>query len=118
MSDLPAFDAPIPSPGERRLEGKARRTALARTAHAVWEPPADRRDPVDVLIESNRNRMPDLVPVRYERMSASPFAFLRGAAQVMAYDLASAPSTDLQVRLCGDAHLSNFGVFASPERRL
>jgi uncharacterized protein (DUF2252 family) len=117
-SSLQAFDEPIPLPEERRLAGKARRIALARSAHAAWEPPVDRRDPVEVLVESNRTRMPDLVPLRYARMSASPFAFLRGSAQVMAFDLASMPSTGLDVRLCGDAHLSNVGVFASPERRL
>jgi uncharacterized protein (DUF2252 family) len=117
-SSLVAFDAPIASPEERRLAGRAQRSVLARSAHADWNPPADRRDPVEVLIESNRERMKDLVPVRYERMSVSPFAFLRGSSLLMAYDLAAAPSTDLRVRLCGDAHLSNFGVFASPERRL
>jgi uncharacterized protein (DUF2252 family) len=117
-SDLPAFDAPIPSPDERRLAGKQLRANVARSAHAVWDPPADRRDPIEVLIESNRGRVEDLIPLRYARMSVSPFTFLRGAAQVMAFDLASGPSTDLEVRLCGDAHLSNFGAFASPERRL
>jgi uncharacterized protein (DUF2252 family) len=73
---------------------------------------------VEVLVESNRSRLQDLVPVRYARMGVSPFAFLRGSALVMAHDLAAGPSTDLEVRLCGDAHLANFGVFASPERRL
>ena len=84
----------------------------------MWDPPTDRRDPIEVLIESNRGRVQDLIPLRYARMSVSPFTFLRGSAQVMAFDLASGPSTDLDVRLCGDAHLSNFGAFASPERRL
>ncbi len=91
---------------------------LPRKGHALWEPPADRRDPIEVLVESNRARVHDLVPLRYARMSVSPFAFLRGSALIMAYDLASGPSTDLEVRLCGDAHMSNFGVFASRERRL
>ena len=118
QSELPAFDAPIASPEERRLAGKQRRSAVPRKAHAAWEPPADRRDPVEVLVESNRGRVPDLVPLRYARMSVSPFTFLRGSALIMAFDLASGPSTDLEVRLCGDAHLSNFGAFASPERRL
>ena len=118
VSVLPAFDAPIPSPDDRRLAGKQSRTNLPRSAHAVWDPPTDRRDPIEVLIESNRGRVEDLIPLRYARMSVSPFTFLRGAAQVMAFDLASGPSTDLEVRLCGDAHLSNFGAFASPERRL
>jgi uncharacterized protein (DUF2252 family) len=115
---LPAFDAPIPSPEDRRLAGKQHRSVVSRTAHGVWDPPADRRDPIAVLIESNETRLKDLVPVRYARMSTSPFAFLRASAQLMAYDLATGPSTDLHVHLCGDAHLSNFGVFASPERRL
>jgi uncharacterized protein (DUF2252 family) len=115
---LPAFDAPIPSPEDRRLAGKERRIAVPRSRHAVWDPPIDRRDPIEVLIESNRGRVEELVPLRYSRMSVSPFTFLRGSAQVMAFDLASGPSTDLEVRLCGDAHLSNFGAFASPERRM
>jgi uncharacterized protein (DUF2252 family) len=115
---LLAFDAPIPGPEQRRAHGKAHRSTLPRSAHATWQPTGDRPDPVEVLVESNRSRLQDLVPVRYARMSASPFAFLRGSAQVMAHDLASAPSTGLEVRLCGDAHLANFGVFASPERRL
>jgi uncharacterized protein (DUF2252 family) len=115
---IPAFDAPIPSPEDRRLAGKERRIAVPRSRHAVWDPPTDRRDPIEVLIESNRGRVEELVPLRYARMSVSPFTFLRGSAQVMAFDLASGPSTDLDVRLCGDAHLSNFGAFASPERRL
>lgn len=115
---LPAFDGPIPSPGDRRLAGRQLRSDTPRSSHGVWEPPTDRRDPIEVLIESNRGRVEDLVPLRYARMSVSPFTFLRGSAQVMAYDLASGASTDLEVRLCGDAHLSNFGAFASPERRL
>jgi uncharacterized protein (DUF2252 family) len=115
---LPAFDAPIPAPEERRLAGKAHRVAVPRSSHAAWEPGSDRPDPVEVLVESNRSRLQDLVPVRYARMSTSPFAFLRGSALVMAHDLAAAPSTGLEVQLCGDAHLANFGVFASPERRL
>jgi uncharacterized protein (DUF2252 family) len=115
---IAAFDAPIPSPAERRLVGKQQREVVPRSSHARWDPPADRREPIEVLVESNRGRMEDLIPLRYARMSVSPFTFLRGSAQVMAFDLASGPSTDLEVRLCGDAHLSNFGAFASPERRL
>ncbi len=117
-SGIAAFDAPIPSPDDRRRGGKHQRIAVPRSSHAAWDPPADRRDPDEVLIESNRGRMKDLIPLRYARMSVSPFTFLRGSAQVMAFDLASGPSTDLEVRLCGDAHLTNFGAFASPERRL
>ena len=115
---LLAFDEPIPAPEERRLAGKALRQEIPRSAHAVWEPGPDRRDPIEVLVESNSRRMPDLVPLRYSRMAMSPFAFLRGSALVMAYDLAMLPRTPLEVRLCGDAHLANFGLFASPERRL
>jgi uncharacterized protein (DUF2252 family) len=115
---IAAFEAPIPSPEDRRLAGKERRIAVPRSHHAVWDPPIGRRDPIEVLIESNRGRVQDLIPLRYARMSVSPFTFLRGSAQVMAFDLASGPSTDLEVRLCGDAHLSNFGAFSSPERRL
>jgi uncharacterized protein (DUF2252 family) len=84
----------------------------------VWEPTGDRPDPVEVLVESNRVRDQELVPYRYGRMAASPFAFLRGSALLMALDLASGPRTPLTVQLCGDAHLANFGLFASPERRM
>ena len=115
---LPPFDAPIPSPSERRAAGKALRQEVSRTSHAVWEPTSDRHDPIEVLVESNRTRVQELVPLRYARMAASPFAFLRGSALVMAHDLATGPRTPLEVRLCGDAHLANFGIFASPERRL
>ena len=117
-SVLPAFDAPILSPKDRRLAGKKRRGTVPRSSHAAWDPPTDRPDPVEKLVDSNRGRVPELLPLRFERMSMSPFTFLRGSAQVMAFDLASGPSTDLEVRLCGDAHLLNFGAFASPERRL
>jgi uncharacterized protein (DUF2252 family) len=113
-----AFDAAIVAPAERRQVGRSVRSRVPRTAHAVWEAPADRRDPIETLAEQNRSRDPQLVPVRLERMAASPFAFLRGAALVMAHDLATTPSSGLHVQLCGDAHLLNFGVFNSPERRL
>lgn len=113
-----SFDAPIVPPAERRLQGRSVRSQVPRTAHAGWEPPVDRRDPVEVLAEQNLTRDPQLVPLRLERMVASPFAFLRGAALVMAHDLASTPQSGLEVQLCGDAHLLNFGVFNSPERRL
>ena len=115
---LAAFDDPVPSPADRLAAGKAHRQVVPRASHAAWEPATDRRDPIEVLVESNRSRLQDLVPLRYARMAVSPFTFLRGSAQVMAFDLASWPSTGLEVRLCGDAHISNFGVFASPERRL
>ncbi|HTU54986.1 MAG TPA: DUF2252 family protein, partial [Acetobacteraceae bacterium] len=82
---------------------------------AEWSPPTDRRDPVEILIAQDRHRIPELVPVRYARMRADPFAFLRGAAAVMAADLGAMPATDLRLQACGDCHLANFGAFASPE---
>src|SRR6266542_5264641 len=91
---------------------------LLRRAIAGWEPAADRPDPVALLEEQNLTREPDLVPVRHGRMMVSPFTFYRGAAKVMAADLKDTPTAGLNVQLCGDAHLSNFGVFASPERTL
>ena len=106
------------TPDERRAEGKALRDAVSRTAHAGWEPSEGRRDPVEILIESNAGRLPDLVPIRFGRMLQSPFAFYRGAAAIMAADLASTPRSGLTVQLCGDAHLMNFGAFATPERNV
>ncbi|HTR57383.1 MAG TPA: DUF2252 domain-containing protein [Casimicrobiaceae bacterium] len=103
---------------ERLVAGKALRDAVPRERHAAWKPPATRRDPIDVLEESNRDRMPELVPIRYGRMLRSPFTFLRGSAGLMAYDLSTLPSTGLRVQACGDCHLLNFGVFATPERNL
>jgi uncharacterized protein (DUF2252 family) len=97
---------------------KALRKKIPRSSHAQWSPPADRRDPIEVLIESSAGRVPHLVPIRYGRMLRSPFAFFRGAAAIMAADLARTPITGLQVQACGDCHLLNFGVFATPERRL
>ena len=88
------------------------------SSHAGWEPAADRPDPVSLLEEQNATREPDLVPVRHGRMMVSPFTFYRGAAKIMAADLEATPRAGLNVQLCGDAHLSNFGVFASPERAL
>lgn len=115
---LASFDEPLETPDQRSAAGKALRASTPRTSHHEWAPADDRVDPVDRLIESNRSRLPDLVPLRYSRMAASPFAFLRGSALVMAHDLATTPTSGLQVRLCGDAHIANFGVFASPERSL
>ncbi len=91
---------------------------MPRSSHARFEPATDRRDPVELLEQQAATRVADLVPIRYGRMLASPFAFYRGAALVMAADLATTPVSGVSVQLCGDAHLSNFGVFASPERRL
>jgi len=103
---------------ERAAAGKAARSQAPRSAHAEWEPPADRGDPVEILAAQAASRVPELVPIRYGRMAVSPFTFYRGAAAVMAADLAATPVTGLQVQACGDAHLSNFGVFAAPDRRL
>jgi uncharacterized protein (DUF2252 family) len=99
-------------------KGKAARNVAGRDDLAAYEPPADRRDPVEILIEQGADRQQDLLPIRYGRMAASPFAFLRGAAAVMAADLAPSLVTGLRVQAIGDAHISNFGVFATPERRL
>jgi uncharacterized protein (DUF2252 family) len=98
--------------------GRAVRAATPRSSHADWAPAADRRDAVELLEEQAADREPSLVPIRYGRMAASPFAFFRGAAYVLASDLAGTPDSGLQVQLCGDAHLSNFGGFASPDRAL
>ncbi|MEU2419718.1 DUF2252 domain-containing protein [Streptomyces sp. NPDC007851] len=106
------------TPADRAARGKAARKRVPRSAHAVWLPSVDRPDPVAVLERQGRDRLPDLLPIRYGRMAASPFAFLRGAAAVMAADLAAQPHTGLTVQLCGDAHLLNFGLYASPERTL
>jgi len=113
--------APIPeflSREERLTAGRALREAVPRERHAVWKAQVKRRDPVDILQESNRDRLPELVPIRFGRMLRSPFTFLRGSAGLMAYDLASTPSTGLRVQACGDCHLMNFGFFATPERNL
>jgi uncharacterized protein (DUF2252 family) len=99
-------------------EGRKLREAVPREAHAGWAPRGDRRDPIEILEEQAATRIAELVPVRYGRMAVSPFAFFRGAAAIMAADLAQMPSTSLRVQSCGDAHLVNFGVFAAPDRRL
>jgi uncharacterized protein (DUF2252 family) len=103
---------------ERRAHGKEARNRTPRSSHTGWEPAGDRPDPVALLQEQNATREPDLVPVRHGRMLVSPFTFYRGGAKIMAADLKDTPVAGLQVQLCGDAHLSNFGLFASPERRL
>ena len=107
-----------PSVEERKVAGKGRREHAPVSGHAGWTPAADRPDPVALLEEQNLNREPDLVPVRHGRMLVSPFTFYRGAAKIMAADLKDTPRAGLVAQLCGDAHLSNFGVFASPERTL
>src|SRR5271169_5845155 len=103
---------------ERVALGKAARAEVPRSRHAVFEPASRRADPVKLLERQAQTRVPELVPIRYGRMLVSPFTFYRGAALIMASDLAATPRSGLTVQCCGDAHLSNFGVFASPERRL
>lgn len=100
----------------RKEQGRAARERTSRSAHGEWQPAHDRLHPVALLESQVPDRLPDLIPLRYGRMLASPFAFLRGAAIVMAHDLARAPSSGITAHLCGDCHLSNFGVYASPER--
>jgi uncharacterized protein (DUF2252 family) len=107
-----------PSAAERAELGRAARAAVPRSSHGAYAAPADRSDPIATLEAEAMTRIPDLVPIRYGRMLASPFAFYRGAAAIMASDLAETPGSGFSVQCCGDAHLSNFGLFASPERRL
>jgi uncharacterized protein (DUF2252 family) len=108
--------AALTTRAQRHAAGKALRSKVPRSSHAEWSAPPNRPDPVSLLEESNRSRLQNLVPIRYGRMALSPFTFLRGSAEVMAGDLATTPTTDIRVQLCGDAHLSNFGVYATPER--
>ncbi len=103
---------------EHADRGKAARKAVPRGSHSTWAPPAGRPNPVDLLEEQAASRVPELVPIRYGRMLVSPFTFYRGGAYLMASDLAQTPVSGLNVQLCGDAHLSNFGGFASAERRM
>ncbi|MFD3662560.1 DUF2252 domain-containing protein [Streptomyces sp. NPDC058659] len=106
------------TPSERAARGRAARKRVPRSSHGRWIPSAQRPDPLAVLDRESQDRLPEFVPLRYGRMAVSPFAFLRGAAGVMAADLAAPSDTGLTVQLCGDAHLLNFGVYASPERTL
>ena len=106
------------SVAERVARGKAARAEVPRASQAEFNPPPRRPDPIKLLERQAKTRVPELVPIRYGRMLVSPFTFYRGAALIMASDLAATPRSGLQVQCCGDAHLSNFGVFASPERRL
>jgi uncharacterized protein (DUF2252 family) len=105
-------------PQDRTERGRAARSEVPRSSHARWKAPSARPDPVALLEEQAASRVPELVPIRYGRMAASPFAFYRGGAYVMASDLSATPRSGIRVQLCGDAHLSNFGGFASPEREL
>jgi uncharacterized protein (DUF2252 family) len=109
---------PASSPAFRQEAAKALRRRVPRRSHAGWYPPADRRDPIGILEHQELDRVQELLPIRHARMTASPFSFFRGTAAVMAADLASTPSSGLMVQACGDAHLANFGVYASPERHL
>ncbi len=118
-NETPTIKPSNPTIAERAATGRAARKRSPRQSHGAWVAPADRADPIAVLEGQAVERVPELVPIRYGRMLASPFAFYRGAAAIMTADLAStSPTTGLTVQLCGDAHLSNFGVFGSPERRL
>jgi uncharacterized protein (DUF2252 family) len=106
------------TPAERAARGKAARGEQPRSVHADWASAPRRADPIDLLEEQARTHLPELRPIRYGRMLVSPFTFFRGAAYLMAADLADGPRTGLRTQLCGDAHLSNFGIFAAPDRRL
>ena len=106
------------TPEERAFQGKSLRNHAPRSAHAAWQAPKNRRDPIDILCASNEGRIDHLVPIRFGRMSQSPFAFYRGAAAIMASDLAHTPTSGIYVQACGDAHLMNFGGFATPERNI
>src|SRR5215204_1955269 len=105
-------------PGERIELGKRLRASLPRSDHAIYEPSPERPDPISLLRHSNHRRNTHLVSIRYGRMSRSPFAYMRGSAAIMAHDLASTPTTGLIVQLCGDAHIGNFGGYATAERSL
>jgi uncharacterized protein (DUF2252 family) len=118
LANLARFTTPAPSVEERMAAGKALRAKYPHEAHAVYRPSPTRSDPVLILEQQAKTRIPALIPIRYARMLASPFAFLRGSAAVMAADLAPAPVTGLTVQACGDMHVANFGVFASAERNL
>ena len=103
---------------ERQAAGKAIRESVPRSAHAAWKPSPNRTDIISLLEQSNQDRLPDLISLRYRRMLQSPLACLRGSAIVMAEDLAGLPKTNIRLQVCGDCHLQNFGWFASPERNL
>lgn len=106
------------TPAERASAGKLLRARVPRRSHAIWKPRGRREDAIALLRAGDKERVPELVPIRYGRMLRTPFTFFRGSAAIMARDLAAAPATGLRVQACGDAHLMNFGGFATPERRL
>src|SRR5271157_5709380 len=121
MTDTTARSEVHPSlitPADRRAAGKRLRDRVSREAHAGWRAHAGRADPISILHAADATRQQELVPLRYGRMLTSPFTFYRGSAAVMAADLATTPATGIRVQCCGDAHLMNFGGFATPERRL
>jgi uncharacterized protein (DUF2252 family) len=113
-ASVPAYG----SPGEQEQAGRALRAKMPRKSHAGWKAPANRPDPIRLLEDSDEGRIPELLPIRYGRMSVDPFKFLRGAAAIMASDLARTPATGIRVQACGDCHIMNFGAFATPERNL
>jgi uncharacterized protein (DUF2252 family) len=118
MDGQPKEETELRSSEERRQMAKALRKRVPRSGHGDWQPGADRPDPISLLQQQDEGRISYLLPIKYGRMLASPFAFLRGSAVVMSADLAKTPVTGLEVALCGDAHLSNFGIFATPERNV
>jgi uncharacterized protein (DUF2252 family) len=119
MTDLHASTPVVHlDPDQRAAIGRAARTEVRRSSQSAWTPAADRRNPFELLSDQEVTRVPDLVPLRHERMMVSPFTFYRGAAVLMAADLGAGPNSGLRVQACGDAHLANFGGFASPERAL
>lgn len=107
-----------PSREEQYAEGKSLREKYPRKAHGEWKAPDGRPDPISLLEQSNKGRVPELIPIRHGRMLRTPFTFYRGAALNRAADLAGTPATGLRVQACGDCHLLNFGGFATPERRV
>lgn len=108
----------LESIADRKLAGKVRRNAVPRKSHSGWRTPKDRCDPIAIIEASNSGRLPELIPLRHGRMLESPFAFFRGNASLMASDLCRTPASGIDVQVCGDAHLLNFGGFATPERNL
>src|SRR5437763_12992552 len=117
-SSIPAeWTRDLTTRAERYAAGKARRSETPRWSHAEWTPDPERPAPISLLEEANKTRLVHLVRIRFGRMSLSAFAFYRGTADIMAYDLSKTPVSGIQAQICGDAHISNFGVYASPERR-
>ena len=120
MTDLPLSPAvaPVATTASRRAVGLACRTIIKRSNQGTWLPAADRPDPVQTLITANAGRLSEVLPIKWSRMAASPFGFFRGAASLMAMDLAGHPATGLSVQLCGDAHVRNLGAYAAPDGHL